>query len=224
MTAPRRERKEKNIYLLPNGGYEIGYRDTDGRQRWRRVKGGLMAARELRDKLLAARGRRERPPGDPRISFGDAADHWLDKQVSGLRPATQAIYRSAVDVHLRPRWGRRRLDSIEPDDAADLVRELRAAGKSEWTISGVLKAASRVFRHAARRGDFYGDPPTQALDPSERPHTGQTARRRLFSADELTATLVAAHEPCRTLFALAAAQRRTPERAARPDLGRRVAR
>jgi hypothetical protein len=63
-----------------------------------------------------------------------------------LRPSTQAFYRNAVRVHLQPRWGRRRMDAIDVDDAARLVRELRAAGKADSTIQGVLVAASRVSR------------------------------------------------------------------------------
>jgi hypothetical protein len=36
------------------------------------------------------------------------------------------------------------MDALDVDDAAALVRELRQEGLSEWTISGILKAAGRV--------------------------------------------------------------------------------
>jgi hypothetical protein len=64
----------------------------------------------------------------PNLRFGDAADRCLSEQVAALRPATRAMYRNAVVNHLRPRWGTRRMDAIGVDDAAKLVRELRAPG------------------------------------------------------------------------------------------------
>lgn len=95
---------------------------------------------------LKGRGERVRP--NPGLRFGDAADAWLGGQVADLRPATQQLYRSAVETHLRPRWGRRRLDAIGVEEAATLVRELRAAGKSEWTI-----AAEDLFTRAQRANE-----------------------------------------------------------------------
>ena len=203
----RRERVERNIYVRISAEgrkvYEIGYRDSAGRQRWRTVEGGIRAARAARDDLLARRGRGERVQPNPRLRFEEAADAWLSEQVAGLRPATQAIYRNAIDNHLKPRWARRRLEAISVDDVAWLVRELRDEGKSEWTIAGVLKAANRVFKFAKRRLDWHGESPVAGLDSSERPSTGTSGRRRIYRGDELAQTLAAATEPYTTLFALA---------------------
>jgi hypothetical protein len=58
--APRRVRVERNIYRRPSGVYEVGFKDVDGRQRWRTVDGGVTAARAVRDELLVRRGRGER--------------------------------------------------------------------------------------------------------------------------------------------------------------------
>jgi integrase len=113
-------------------------------------------------------------------------------------------YRNSVETHLRPRWGRRRLDSITVDDAARLVRELRADGKAEWTISTVLRAGSRVFTFARRRLNWHGENPIAGLENGERPRVVTATRRRIFQGDELAQTLAAANEPWRTLFSLAA--------------------
>lgn len=196
--------KNHNIYQRPDGTLEVGYRDSTGRQRWQTVAGGVLAARAVRDDILGRKGKGERVLPNPKLRFGEAADAWLSQQVVELRPATRDIYRNAIETHLRPRWGRRRLDSITPDDAAKLVRELRAAGKSEWTIAGILKAAGRTFRFARRRMSWHGDDPISALDKSERPKLSQTVRRRIYAGNELDQTLAAAHEPYRTLFSLAA--------------------
>jgi len=123
--------------------------------------------------------------------------------VAELRPATRAIYRNAIETHLRPRWDRRRLDSITVDDVAALIRELRINGKAEWTIAGVVKAAGRVFAFAGRRMSWHGENPVRGLEDGERPRTSATAKRRIYIGDELMETLAAANEPYRTLFALA---------------------
>src|ERR1700692_2659027 len=51
----RRERVEPNIYgrTAADGRqvFEVGYRDSTGRQRWRTVEGGIMAARAGRHDL-----------------------------------------------------------------------------------------------------------------------------------------------------------------------------
>ena len=208
----RRVRLEPNIYERTGADgrrrLELGYRDSTGKQRWKAVSGGLKAARGERDRILgqreaATKGRAEAVV-PVKLAFGDAAERWLAEQVADLRPATRAVYSGDVRNHLVPRWGRRRLDTIGVDDCAQLVRELRAAGKSEWTISGVLKVASRVFKFARRRMHWRGQNPVALLERGERPSTGATQKRRIYRGDELGQTLAAAHEPWRTLFALAA--------------------
>ena len=203
-TPARRVRVERNIYRRADGKLEIGFRDSTGIQRWRGIEGGIMAARAERDAILGDKGKGKTVQPNPRLRFGDAADKWLAEQVSTLRPTTEASYRNSVEVHLRPRWGRRRMDSISVDDAARLVLELRAAGKSEWTISTILRAASRVFTFARRRCSWHGDNPVSLLESGERPKVAQTQRRRIFTADELAQTVARAHEPWRLLFMLAA--------------------
>ena len=202
--APRRERVERNIYRRPTGVFEVGYKDASGKQRWRTVDGGITAARALRDQLVAQRGRGERAPDNNRLRFGDAADQWLNGPVRDLRRTTQDCYRNAVDTHLRHRLGRRRLDAIRPDDLAELVRELRAAGLAESTISIVIGVTNRVYRYSARRLGWSGTNPVQMMLPSERPKPSQSKRRRIFEGTELEETLAAATEPYKTLFTVAA--------------------
>ena len=135
----------RGVYWRPDGLLEVGYRDTDGRQRWHGPLQTITAARAARDEARAKARGGERDSANRRLKFGEAADRWLADQVAELRPATRASYRSNVENHLRPRWGGRRMDAINVSDAARLVRELRAEGLAEWTISGICRTASRVF-------------------------------------------------------------------------------
>jgi integrase len=204
----RRERVEPNIYRRRAADgrevFEVGFRDATGRQRWKTIGGGITAARSVRNDLLGRKARNERVSTNPRLRFGEAADAWLAGPVATLRPATRAVYTNAIETHLRPRFGRIRLDGISGDDAAKLVRDLRNRGAAEWTIRGILSTFGRVFRYATTRLGWLGTDPTTLLGSGERPKTNATARRRIYRGDELAQTLAAAREPTRTLFALAA--------------------
>ena len=61
------------------------------------------------------------------------------------------------------------MDAIDVTDAARLVRELRARGLAEWTITGHLRAASRVFKFARRHCSLAGENPFALLENGERP-------------------------------------------------------
>jgi integrase len=191
------------VYWRADGTFEVGYRDADGRQRWRGPFDTLTEARAARgDARARARGG-ERESANPRLKFGETADRWLAEQVVELRPTTRAIYGNAIRNHLAPLWGDRRMDAIDVTDAARLVRELRAQGLSEWTIAGILKAAGRVFKFARRHCRWRGENPVGLLEGGERPKVSASPERRIYRGDELVQTLAASTEPWTTVFRLA---------------------
>ena len=49
--TPRRVSVERGIYRRSTGVLEVGFKDETGRQRWRTVDGGILAARKVRDDL-----------------------------------------------------------------------------------------------------------------------------------------------------------------------------
>jgi integrase len=124
----------------------------------------------------------------------------------GARPARHDTGQvpSIVNEHLRPRFAARRLDGIGADALARLVRELRVEGKSEATIAVALGVVGRIYKFASRRLGWTGTTPTTLMFASERPKVSQGKRRPIFTGDELEQTIAAAHEPFRTLFAVAA--------------------
>jgi hypothetical protein len=123
--------------------YEIGFRDAQGKQRWRRVHGGITAARAALADAHATRARGERVAADPRLRFDDAANAWWDTRATRLRPTTQAVYRSCL-AHLRERFGRERLADIQPADVAAFIAAQHAAGLKGWTVKGQLTVLSAV--------------------------------------------------------------------------------
>jgi integrase len=202
--APRRVRVERGIYRRATGVLEVGFKDEVGRQRWRTVDGGILAARKVRDDLAARRARGESVAPKPKLRFGEAADSWLDGPVLDLRETTQAKYRTIVKEHLRPRYEAQRLDAIVAEDLARLVREMRTEGKSEATIGVVLGVVGQVYKFAARRLGWKGTIPTTLMLRSERPKVSLAKRRPIFAGEQLEQTIAAAQEPFRTLFTVAA--------------------
>ena len=82
-------RVERGIYRRASGVLEVGFKDETGRQRWRTVDGGILAARKVRDDLAARRARGESVATKPKLRFGEAADCWLTGPVVDLRETTQ---------------------------------------------------------------------------------------------------------------------------------------
>ncbi|MGZ6565220.1 MAG: tyrosine-type recombinase/integrase [Solirubrobacteraceae bacterium] len=206
-SSSRRERVERGIYTrMAAGGrpvFEIGFRDAQGRQCWRRVDGGIKAARRALADAQAARGRGERVAADPRLRFGDAAQAWWDWRAVRLRPTTQAVYRSCL-AHLNERFARARLQDIQPADVARFVADQQAAGLKGWTIKGQLTVLSAVYKYATRHLGYVGASPVVMLDRFERPSSDDERPKRVLTAEELRRLLAAVDEPYRLIFELAA--------------------
>jgi integrase len=203
----RRRRIEPGIYTRMGAdgrpAYEIGWRDAQGRQRWRRAEGGIKAARAALADAHSARARGERVATDPRLRFDDAAEAWWDARVTRLRPATQCAYGAGL-AHLRDRFGRARMADITPADVAGFIAAQQRAGLKGWTIKGQLTVLSSIFTFAARHLGLVGVNPVSLLDRVERPNSDDERPKRVLSPDELRRLLDAVDERYRLVYELAA--------------------
>jgi hypothetical protein len=88
----------RGVYWRVDGMLEVGYRDADGRQRWRGPFETLTSAREARDDARARARGGERESANPRLKFGEAADRgWQSKSSScGRRRKRSTATRSAT--------------------------------------------------------------------------------------------------------------------------------
>src|SRR5207237_10062403 len=102
-----------------------------------------------RAQLRSRRNRGERIEPS-RQTFAEYAAEWLDRQT--VRPRTLEIYRWALNVHLLPCFGRRRLDQITPEDIAAFIAAMKRKGLKGWTITSALRPLSIMLAQAARKG------------------------------------------------------------------------
>lgn len=97
---------------------------------------------------------------------------------------TEAIMR----VHLRPKWGTKRLDEIKTQDVAKWLAELRQSGKAPATVEKIRMVFNRSFELALKWGT-----PGVKLNPVRgipRPKFAN-ARDRFLTSEEVAALLKA---------------------------------
>lgn len=127
-------------------------------------------------------------PASPRLCLDTVALRWSERfeamVAAGDRHSrTYEAHRFHLDHDLLPRLGRRRVASIGVEDVADLISELRAAGRSAKTTANALSTLQSVFRFAHRRGWILADP-VALLEPEERPHPPRRVRGRALGRAE----------------------------------------
>ena len=196
---PRRTKMKgaPGVYRSISGRYEIAFRDSDGRLRFRTIGGNLEEAKAARAEIVSklSKGETVRPT---RATFGDYAEDWITSLIR--RPRTIAAYRYALDRHLLPRFKRRKLSEITTDDIASLVADMQKAGYAAWTISGTLSTLSGCLGRAKRRGLIAANPVSD-LSRDERPKQNG-ADKRVLSEAEIGAVLDAASDTFRAPIAV----------------------
>lgn len=186
MSIPRRARVESGIYKRPDGCLEIGWRDASGKQRWRRVDGGILAARASLAAEHTKRHRGERV-SNPQLTFDAAIEAAWQQRSPRLARSSQVVYGASIK-RLRAHFGTRKLRDITAGDVAAYVvahREL-----SRETLRKDLSMVSAGFNHAKRHLDFSGSNPVLLLDRDELPR-GESKTKRILSASELRELLLA---------------------------------
>ena len=193
---PRRKpvARHPGIYYRPRAGgkvgppYEIRYLDSGGVRRWEVIHGSLEDAEARRAELLLRRRRGDRV--EPvRDSFADYSRAWLERQ--DVRPRTYEKYRWALEQHLIPQFGRRRLTQITADDVASFIAAMRRKGLRGWTITSALRPLSLILGQAARKGRIPANPLDQ-LERGERPKHDDQRPKRILNLDEMRKVISAA--------------------------------
>lgn len=159
MMAKRRGHGEGSIFFQEGrsrwvGSIDVGD-DGTGRRRRASVTGKTKTA--VRDKLRAMQHQVEvgLPVADGGLSFGRFLDRWL----ADVLPARTKVrssntidnYRWAVERHLKPALGAKRLRTLSPDDVEGLLRHLAESGMARNSVMRVRSVAVMALKHAQRR-------------------------------------------------------------------------
>src|SRR4051795_10522698 len=109
----RRVRVERNTYRRPSDGkFEVGYRDSTGKQRWKVIVGGITAARAERDSILGAKGKGEIVQPNPRLRFDEAGARGRGRSAtrsSGRKEKGKSSSRTRACDSMRRRIGGSRI-------------------------------------------------------------------------------------------------------------------
>jgi integrase len=183
--------RHPGIYYRPSPGgkvrppYEICYFDSRGTRRWRTIDGTLDEAEAKRAELMLRRrsGARIEPT---RQTFEQYARDWLARQTG--RPRTQEKLVWALERHLIPYFGRRRLDQITVDDVAAFIAAMQRKKLRGSTINSALQPLSTILGQAARRGRIPVNPLSQ-LERGERPSLDDQRPKRILTLEEMHALL-----------------------------------
>jgi integrase len=165
--------------------YEIAFLDSTGKRRWEVVHGNLEVAEARRAELRLRRRRGERIE-PTRQTFAQYAREWLERQT--VRPRTLEIYGWALNQHLIPYFGRRRLDQITAEDIAAFIAQMKRKNLKGWTISSALRPLSSILAQAARKGRIPVNPMLQ-LERGERPSHDDQRAKRILSLEEMRALI-----------------------------------
>lgn len=157
MAGKRRGHGDGAIYRDDTNGVWVGAvdlgRDGTGRRRRAKVNGRTRA--EARAKLAELRRHHDAglPVPDRRLTVATLAEQWLARGLpSDLSAPTRDNYRWAVDAHLLPALGHRRVAELEVEHVEALLDTMAAAGLSRRTMALVRGVLVRVLRFAVRRG------------------------------------------------------------------------
>ena len=161
--------------------YEISYFDSRGQRRWLTVDGTLEEAEAKRAELMLRRRRGARVE-PTRQTFEQYARDWLARQ--DCRPRTQEKLVWALERHLIPYFGRRRLDQIDCEHVASFIATMRRKKLRGSTINTALQPLSMILGQAARRGRIPVNPLSQ-LERGERPRLDDQRPKRILTLESV---------------------------------------
>lgn len=205
MTRTRIKTKYPGIYYRESTRgrrYIVWYSDANGSPHTKTLPLGatLEDAKTLQSSLAVRKAQ-----GDmlirSRMTVGGLLDEWLSLRRLSLEPKTVEDYEWAIEKHLKPAFGNRKLEELSASDVARLFARLKAEGMKTWSVKKIKTPLSGAYRVAIREG-WVSSSPVDKLLPHETPKADQREMRCL-SKDELSRLLEQASTTrWKALFAL----------------------
>jgi len=142
------ERRKRWIGIFTAG------HDSSGRRVRRRVSGRTKTETRERLRALQRQAVDGRPTPNGATRLGAFLDRWLDEVVSTRAPSPNTVsnYRWAVDHHIKPFLGTKRLRELTPDDVDSLLRSKLRSGLSHSSVTRIRAVLVQALRHGERYG------------------------------------------------------------------------
>jgi integrase len=178
-------------------GYEVRYRDADGRQR---TKGGFRRKRDAEAFAVDVESSRQQgtliPHARASVRFDEVAAAWFESIDGRRKPKTVEGYEGLLHVHVLPAFGNRRVGSITYGDVDRFVRSIEGLGRRPGTVRNAFYVLKMVLDYAIRDGNLRINPCLDVDLPSaQSPEmlflTGAQVRTLASAIDERWAALAA---------------------------------
>ena len=134
-------------------GYISTGQSVNGRRQRKSVRGATEAEARCKLRLVEAEILVGRPVPDGSVRLGAFLDDWLSTTIEpNCRSVnTAASYRNAVENHLTPTLGTKRLRDLTVIDVDRLLQQKYVAGLSDSTVQRIRMTLVKALRHAERR-------------------------------------------------------------------------
>jgi integrase len=189
---PRRGQGDGSIRKRPDGRWEarisLGVDPVTGRPRRQSIYGATRE--EARQRLTEAQSRRDRhlPAVDDSSTVAQYLTNWLDQVIAPhRRPNTVESYTDAVELHIIPALGKRRLSQLQPLHVQAWLNGLAAADYRPTSIQTYLKVLRAALAQAVRWGLL-----SRNVAALVRPPRPDPAPPRSLTPDQARALLTAA--------------------------------
>jgi integrase len=130
-----------------SGRYQARYRGPDGRERARTFR----RKEDARAWIAAGESAKQRGDWiDPRagaLPFSEYAESWFNAKAD-VRPRTLINVRGRLDNYVLPRFGHRRLASIQPSEVREWVADLTRSALAAETVKAIYLTLAQVMRTA----------------------------------------------------------------------------
>lgn len=128
-------------------------------------------------------------------SFAEYFSRWIhSRRAARLRPSTVAVYEQHGRVHLVPRFGEARIDTIRRAAVQAFVDDLSVAGHNPGGVRAILAVLSSCLGRAVRDGHLTANPCAGIERPKMRAED-IAAKRRALTREEVAKVLDAASPP-----------------------------
>jgi integrase len=139
----RRIRGEGSVYQRKDGYYVAQYK---GQYRYAKTK------KDAKKKLLELIKAGEARKPDSKTTVSAFMDRWITFAEQNLKPATVKRYREAIQIHIKPNLGNKKLDKLDAISVQDMYATMQRSGLSPATVNLVHSVLSSSFKRAVKWG------------------------------------------------------------------------